>query len=72
LHAEIEHLDLSFVNNIMELAIEPMLEQEICKGQLEDEKLKDIAENVVLGRHMSLGWMRMVHYGLQKKYVYLN
>jgi hypothetical protein len=30
------------------LVIEPTLEQEIHKGQLEDEKLKEIAENVVL------------------------
>jgi hypothetical protein len=48
--AEIEHLNLGFVNNIMELAIEPTLEQDIHKGQLEDEKLKEIAENVVLGK----------------------
>jgi hypothetical protein len=48
LRAEIEHLNLGFVNNVMELAIEPMLEQEIRKGQLEDEKLKEIVENVVL------------------------
>jgi hypothetical protein len=27
-----------------------MLEQEICNGQLEDEKLKEIAENDVLGK----------------------
>jgi hypothetical protein len=47
--AEIEHLNLGFVNNVMELAIEPTLEQDIRKGQLEDEKLKEIAENVVLG-----------------------
>jgi hypothetical protein len=48
--AEIEHLNLGFVNNVMELAIEPTLEQDIHKGQLEDEKLKEIAENVVLGK----------------------
>jgi hypothetical protein len=34
----------------MELIIEPMLEQDIRKGQLEDEKLKEIAEDVVLGK----------------------
>jgi hypothetical protein len=34
----------------MELAIEHTLEQDIRKGQLEDEKLKEIAENVVLGK----------------------
>jgi hypothetical protein len=46
--AEMEHLNLSFVTNAIELVIEPTLEQEIRKGQLEDEKLKEIAENVVL------------------------
>jgi hypothetical protein len=50
LRAEIEHLNFGFVNNVTEFAIEPPLEQEICKGQLEDEKLKEIAENVVLGK----------------------
>jgi hypothetical protein len=50
LRAEIERLNLGFVNNIMELAIEPTLEQDIRKGQLEDEKLMEIAENVVLGK----------------------
>jgi hypothetical protein len=50
LRAEIEHLNLGFVNNVMELAIEPTLEQDICKGQLEDEKLKEIAKNIVLGK----------------------
>ena len=46
--AEMEYLNLSFVTNAMELVIESTLEQEIRKGQLEDEKLKEIAENVVL------------------------
>jgi hypothetical protein len=50
LRAEIEHLNLGFVNNVMELTIEPTLEQDIRKSQLEDEKLKEIAENVVLGK----------------------
>jgi hypothetical protein len=31
LRAEIEHLNLGFVNNVIELAIEPMLEQDIRK-----------------------------------------
>ena len=48
--AEMEYLNLSLVTNAMELVIEPTLEQEIRKGQLEDEKLKEIAENVVLGK----------------------
>ena len=41
---------MSFVTNAMKLVIEPTLEQEIHKGQLEDEKLKEIVENVVLGK----------------------
>ena len=48
--AKMEHLNLSFVTNAMELAIEPTLEQEIRKCQLEDEKLKEIAKNIVLGK----------------------
>ena len=44
-----EYLNLSFVINAMELVIEPTLEQEIRKGQSEDEKLKEIAENIVVG-----------------------
>jgi CO dehydrogenase/acetyl-CoA synthase alpha subunit len=48
--AEMKHLNLSFVTNTMELAIEPTLEQEIRKGQLKDEKLKEIAENIVIGK----------------------
>jgi hypothetical protein len=50
LRAKMEHLNLSFAINAMKLVIEPTLEQEIRKGQLEDEKLKEIAENVVLGK----------------------
>jgi hypothetical protein len=34
----------------VELAIKPTLEQDIRKGQLEDEKLKEIAENIVVGK----------------------
>ena len=34
----------------MELVIEPTLEQEIRKGQLQDAKLKEIAENIVIGK----------------------
>jgi hypothetical protein len=34
----------------MELVIEPTLEQEIYKGQLKDEKLKKIAEDMVIGK----------------------
>jgi hypothetical protein len=38
----------------MELEVTPTLEQETRKGQLEDEKLKEIAENIVLGKAPSL------------------
>jgi hypothetical protein len=34
----------------MELVIEPTLEQEIRKGQLQDAKLKEIAENIAKGK----------------------
>jgi hypothetical protein len=34
----------------MELEVEPTLEREIHKGQLEDEKIKEIAENIVIGK----------------------
>jgi hypothetical protein len=52
--AEFEHLNLGIIISAMELVIEPTLEQEIRKGQLKDEKLKEIAENVVIGK--SLGF----------------
>jgi hypothetical protein len=48
--AEFEHLNLGIVTNAVELVIKPTLEQEIRKGQLKDEKLKDIAENVVISK----------------------
>jgi hypothetical protein len=63
LRAEIEHLNLGFISNVVELALEPTLEQDIRKGQLEDEKLKEIAEHVVVGMKL---------YGLEKEYVYLK
>ena len=47
--AEFEQLNLSIVINAMELEVTPILEQEIHKGQLEDMKLKEIAENIVIG-----------------------
>jgi len=47
---EFERMNLGFVANIMELEVEPTLEQEIRKGQLEDEKIKEIAEQVKLGK----------------------
>jgi division protein CdvB (Snf7/Vps24/ESCRT-III family) len=48
--AEFEYLNLEIVTNTMELVIEPTLEQEIYKGQLKDEKLKKIAEDIVIGK----------------------
>ena len=30
--------------------IEPTLELEICKGQLHDKRLKEITENIVIGK----------------------
>ena len=48
--AEFERLNLGFVTNAVELVLEPKLEQEIRKGQLQDAKLKEIAENIVIGK----------------------
>jgi hypothetical protein len=39
--AEFEQLNLGFVTNAVELMIEPTLEQEIRKGQLQGAKLKE-------------------------------
>jgi hypothetical protein len=47
---EFEHLNLGIVTNAMEIEVTPTLEQEIRKGQLEDEKLKEIAKNVEIGK----------------------
>ena len=43
-------MNLGIVVNAMEIEVTPTLEEEILKGQLEDEKLKEIAQNVVLGK----------------------
>ena len=48
--AKFEQLNLGFVTNVVELVIEPTLEQEICKGQLQDVKLKEIVENIVIDK----------------------
>ena len=48
--AKFEQLSLSIITNSMELEVTPTLEQEICKGQLEDVKLQEIAENIVIGK----------------------
>jgi hypothetical protein len=44
--AEIEHLNLGIAINAVELVIEPILEQEIRKGQLIDDKIKEIVGNI--------------------------
>jgi hypothetical protein len=44
--AEFEHLNLGVVTNAMEIEVTPTLEEEIRKGQSEDKKLKEIAQNV--------------------------
>ena len=41
---------MGIVANNMELEIEPTLEREIRKGQLNDERIKDIAERIVIGK----------------------
>jgi hypothetical protein len=48
--AEFAQLNLSIVCNAMEIEVTPTLEEEVRKGQLTDEKLKEIAENVVIGK----------------------
>ena len=48
--AKFEQLSLSIITNSMELEVTPTLDQEIRKGQLEDVKLKEIAENIVIGK----------------------
>jgi len=50
LRAEIEHLNIGFVNHTVGLEIEPTLEHEIHKNQLEDKKLKETTDNVALGK----------------------
>jgi hypothetical protein len=47
---EFAYLNLGIVANTMELVTEPTLEQERYKGQLKDEKLKKIAEDIVIGK----------------------
>ena len=47
---EFQHLNLGIVYNAMEIEVTPTLELEIRKGQLEDEKLREIAGNVALGK----------------------
>ena len=70
--AEMEYLNLSFVTNAMELVIKPTLEQEIRKGQLEDEKLKEIAENMVLGKAPGFTMDENGTLWFKKGYVYLK
>ena len=48
--AELKQLNLGFVTNAVELVIEPTLELGICKGQLQDKRLKEIVKNIVIGK----------------------
>ena len=48
--AKFGHLNLVIVANAMELEVEPTLEQEIRKGQLEEEKIKEIVELITIGK----------------------
>ena len=47
---EFKYLNLGIVANTMEFEVESTLEQEIHKGQLGDERIKDIAERIVIGK----------------------
>lgn len=47
---DFEKLNLGFLANVTELEVEPTLEQEIRKGQLEDEKIKEIVEQIANGK----------------------
>ena len=48
--AQLKQLNLGFITNAVELVIEPTLELEIRKGQLHDKRLKEIMENIVIGK----------------------
>jgi hypothetical protein len=48
--AEFKLLNLGIVTNAMGIEVTPTLEQEIRKGQQEDEKLREIIANVSLGK----------------------
>ena len=48
--AELKQLNLGFITNVVELVIEPTLELEIRKGQLQDKRLKEVVENIVIGK----------------------
>jgi hypothetical protein len=48
--AEIEHLNLGITINEVELVIEHVLEQKIRKGQLIDDKIKEIVRNIPKGK----------------------
>ena len=67
---EFEQLNLGFVTNAVELVIEPTLEQEIRKDQLQDAKLKEIAKNIVIGKTLGFCMDDMELCGLEKDYVY--
>ena len=64
-----EHLNLGIVANTMELEVEPILEQEIRKGQLEDEKIKDIAKRIVISKALGFPMDDQEQCGLVKGFV---
>jgi hypothetical protein len=49
---EFERLNLGFIDNMdgITMEVEPTLEQDIRKGQLEDEKIKEIKELIKVGK----------------------
>jgi hypothetical protein len=49
---EFKLLNLGIVTNAMGIEVTPTLEQEIHKGQQEDEKLREIIANVSLNKKM--------------------
>jgi hypothetical protein len=54
---EFEHLNLGFINNMdgFTMEVEPTLQQDIRKGQLEDEKIKEIKELTKVGKAPGFG-----------------
>ena len=50
LSREFERMNLGFVANMAAMEVEPTLEQEIRKGQLEDEKVKELVKQIKSGK----------------------
>ena len=60
---------MGIVANAMELEVEPTLEQEIRNGQLEDEKIKEIAELITIGKAPGFRLDDQGTYGSEREYV---